>query len=179
MSWGWRHARHVVGRSQSLRNHHSCGLEMAFFILTIPALRCRLRALGPGPGEGEWVTMAGRVWGALTIFGCFSCGQGSRYWGQRAKGKVRWSAAELCAWGFCLLQGALLDFLSLLCFAQSPEALASQPGAHLAKYRALVSNCASTSLLWECPRAGPCLLLPSVPSRLPEARHKAHSVTSR
>lgn len=29
----------------------------------------------------------GNVWGALTIFGCLSRSQGSRYWGKERKGK--------------------------------------------------------------------------------------------
>lgn len=62
------------------------------------------------------------------------------------KKKVGWSAAELWAWGICFLQGALLAFLGLLCSSQSPEAMASHPGAYPARYRAPVSNHASASL---------------------------------
>ena len=58
----------------------------------------------------------------LTKLGCFSCGQGSRYWGKRQKEEWGRSVAEFCAWEFGFLQGALLDFLSFLCFSQSPEA---------------------------------------------------------
>ena len=48
-----------------------------------------------------------------------------RYWGKGQKEELGRSVAELCAWEFCFLQGALLDFLSFLCFSQSPEAVAS------------------------------------------------------
>lgn len=45
----------------------------------------------------------GPLGSALTIFGCFSCRQGSRDWGKEKKGKGGRSAAEICAWAFCLL----------------------------------------------------------------------------
>lgn len=98
----------------------------------------------------------------LTIFGCFSCSQGSRCW---EKGKRGGLGVKLRAWGSA---ASSREPTRLPWHARLPQ---SSAGVHTARHRSPGSTCAIANLIWGCSGAEVCCPLLPIPSHILQAQY--------